>query len=116
MPSNAELRREIKVIASELNKKISMKGYTNDQLVQLLSDLKAERKVVTNQATERAEEKAILETKKTVSKKAYFVKMGKAITSKRGILSDGDPIEADDLSGGKEALEYFEKAGFLDKK
>ena len=40
---------------------------------------------------------------------------GKAITSKRGILADGDEIKAEDLAGGTEALEAFVKSGHVGK-
>ena len=41
--------------------------------------------------------------------------MGKAITTKRGILSDGAEIKADDLAGGKKALDTFVKSGHITK-
>ena len=48
-------------------------------------------------------------------KPPFSVAAGKAITSKRGILSAGDEITADDLAGGKEALSTFVKSGHVAK-
>lgn len=56
------------------------------------------------------------EVKAEGDKKPLFsVSKGKAVTSKRGILSDGDEIKADDLAGGKEALDAFVKSGHVAK-
>lgn len=52
---------------------------------------------------------------KADEKPPCFVVPGKAITSKRGILADGDEIKADDLAGGKEALDAFVKSGHVGK-
>jgi hypothetical protein len=48
-------------------------------------------------------------------KASFYVKEGKAVTSKRGILSEGDEINANDLAGGKEALDAFVKSGHVVK-
>lgn len=45
----------------------------------------------------------------------YYVKKGKAITTRRGIRSDGEEITASDLIGGVEALEGFVKSGHVGK-
>tara|TARA_R110000782_G_scaffold57862_1_gene121231 strand:- start:13 stop:297 length:285 start_codon:yes stop_codon:yes gene_type:complete len=45
----------------------------------------------------------------------YVVNAGKAITSKRGILADGDEIEAKDLAGGDDALQAFVASGHVKK-
>lgn len=45
----------------------------------------------------------------------YYVKKGKAITTRRGIRSDGQEITASDLIGGVEALEGFVKSGHVGK-
>lgn len=52
---------------------------------------------------------------KAAEKPPYCVGERKAITTKRGILSDGDEIKADDLPGGKEALAAFVKSGHVVK-
>jgi hypothetical protein len=46
----------------------------------------------------------------------FYIVAGKAITSKRGILSDGDEIKEDDLPGGLKAVKAFVKSGYVVKK
>lgn len=45
----------------------------------------------------------------------FCVGEGKALTSKRGILASGAEITADDLPGGKDALDAFVKSGHVVK-
>jgi len=45
-----------------------------------------------------------------------YVKKGKAITTKRGILSDGDEIKESDIHNGEKELERLLKSGYLEKK
>lgn len=60
-------------------------------------------------------DKDLTKSTKDDSKPSFRVSNGKAITSKRGILADGDEIKAEDLAGGKEALEAFVKSGQVTK-
>jgi hypothetical protein len=46
----------------------------------------------------------------------FYIVAGKAITSKRGILSDGDEIKESDLPGGLKAVKAFVKSGYVVKK
>jgi Asp-tRNA(Asn)/Glu-tRNA(Gln) amidotransferase A subunit family amidase len=46
---------------------------------------------------------------------AYTLAQGKAITTKRGILSSGQPITAKDLSGGQDVLDKFVTKGLVVK-
>jgi hypothetical protein len=82
-------------------------GKTNAQLVIILNGLKAEK-------AEKAPEPE-LEPELEPEPKFYIV-AGKAITSKRGILSDGDEIKEDDLPGGLKAVKAFVKSGYVVKK
>ena len=45
----------------------------------------------------------------------YSIAKGKAVTTKRGILSDGSEVKASDLSGGDDALQAFVKTGHVVK-
>lgn len=45
----------------------------------------------------------------------YCVGQGKAITTKRGILADGDEISARDLVGGGEVMTAFIESGHIVK-
>ncbi len=53
------------------------------------------------------------ENKLTEDGAGLTVVAGKAITTKRGILSGGDAIRAEDLSGGTEALLALHKSGHI---
>lgn len=53
--------------------------------------------------------------KKKVVEPVYYLGKKKAVTTKRGILSDGDEIKAEYLSGGKKALDAFVKSGHVVK-
>jgi len=132
MPSNADIIKSIAEVSNELGKDApKTEGKNNAELADILSALKAEKKAA-DEAKERAEleskaEKdaaaaALLAKKGTVAKELekvkkppFYVCEGKAVTSKRGILSDGAEIKADDLKGGKEALEAFVKSGHVAK-
>lgn len=98
MGSNKQLTSEALTLAKELGEDIKTDSLNNAELAALVSDLKAKQKGVTSEA-----------------KTGYFVANGKAITSNRGILSDGDEIEAADLAGGKKALAAFVKSGHVSK-
>jgi hypothetical protein len=66
--------------------------------------------------SEMLKELKVLEQAKTNSDLPdYVVNAGKAITSKRGILADGDEIEAKDLAGGDDALQAFVVSGHIKK-
>lgn len=93
MPSNADLIKSITAVSAEIGVDApDTEGKNNGELASILSALKAADK-----------------------KPAFYVKEGKAVTSKRGILSDGDEIKASDLAGGKDALEAFVKSGHVAK-
>lgn len=96
MPSNKDIRSAI----AELSPELDTDGKNNDALASILSGLKAEKK----------EPAAEVETKP-----AFYVMPGKCLTSKRGLIADGDEIKAEDLAGGKEALNAFVKSGHVGK-
>ena len=96
MPSNKDLTKSIK----DLDPEAETEGLSNKQLSALLSELR---------------DKANTDADADAGKPPFYVSKGKAITSKRGILADGDEIKADDLAGGKDALEAFVKSGHVAK-
>ena len=104
MPSNAELITQAEALAEELGLEIETEGLNNEKLAALVSDLKAKKKDAENAAAEDAvAAKAAADEAKAeaaAKKPDFYVMPGKAITSKRGILSDGQEIKADDLPGG----------------
>jgi hypothetical protein len=73
---------------------------TNAELSAILKDLKAS-------ADEPEEKEPELK---------FYIVAGKAITSQRGILSDGDEIKVGDLPDGLKALKAFVKSGHVVKK
>lgn len=69
-------------------------------------------------AEEEAKAQAEAEEKKKAEedkKPPFYVKKGKAITTKKGILSDGEEIKAEYLAGGKKSLAAFVKSGHVAK-
>lgn len=117
MPSNKELIKQADELAEKLGEEIVTEGLKNDQLVDLVSGLREKAKAVTDGAEDaaKAKAKADEEKAKPTEKPPFYVSKGKAITSKRGILADGEEIKAEDLAGGKEALEAFVKSGHVAK-
>lgn len=107
MPSNKELISQVEKLSDELGLEVVTKGLNNDELAELMSDLKAKKKYADSDDQFEPEAKE--------EKPPYYVMPGKAITSKRRILGDGDEIKADDLAGGKEALDAFVKSGHVGK-
>ena len=111
MATNKQLIKESLEISKELNLVVETEGLSNAQLAELLSDLKAKQKdanLVTgaDTAVEVAVEVAIF---------AYSVAPGKAITTNRVIIADGDEIKISDLPGGKKAMDAFVKSGHVVK-
>jgi hypothetical protein len=75
---------------------------TNAELSEMLKELKVLEQAKTNSDSDE-------------DAPDYVVNAGKAITSKRGILADGDEIEAKDLAGGDDALQAFVVSGHIKK-
>lgn len=128
MPSNKQYTEEANKLAAELGLEVETEGLNNEKLAALVSDLKAkkkdaERETLADKAEDDAAAAAALakleagevKAEKEDKKPPFYVKEGKAVTSKRGILSDGAEIKADDLAGGKEALDAFVKSGHVVK-
>ncbi len=124
MPSNADIIKAIAEISEELGKDApETEGKNNGELANILSALKAEKKEADKDLTPDAAAAAALakleageeKEEEAAKKPPFYVKEGKAVTSKRGILSDGDEIKADDLPGGKESLDAFVKSGHVVK-
>lgn len=53
--------------------------------------------------------------KKSVKKPPFYMLQGKALTTKKGILSDGDEIKPEWVHGGKETIENFIRSGYIGK-
>lgn len=114
MPSNADFITDINKMAEQLGLAIDTAGKSNNDLASLASDLRAKIKDKENatsadQAEKEAAEKAAAEQAEkdkavTTKKTGHSVAKGKAITTKRGILADGETIKAEDLPGGVERL------------
>jgi len=128
MPSNKQYTEEAIKLAEELGLEVETEGLNNEKLAALVSDLKAkkkdaERETLADKAEDDAAAAAALaklevdeaKEEEAAKKPPFYVKEGKAVTSKRGILSDGDEIKADDLAGGKAALDAFVKSGHVVK-
>jgi hypothetical protein len=106
MASNSVLIESILGLALALGSTApDTEGKTNAQLVIILNGLKAEK------AEKAPEPEPELEPEPK-----FYIVAGKAITSKRGILSDGDEIKEGDLPDGLKALKAFVKSGYVVKK
>jgi hypothetical protein len=113
MPSNKQYKEQAEQLAAELEVEITTDGLNNEQLGDLVSDLKAKARdaELDTQADDAPEE-----TQEPAGKRPpHSVASGKSITSRRGILAPGDEIKAEDLSGGKESLDKFVKSGHVVK-
>jgi len=65
-------------------------------------------------ADKAAADKAAADKAAAVEEKPpFYVEQGKSLTTKRGILADGDAITAADLAGGEAALKAFVKSGHV---
>lgn len=113
MPSNKQYKEQAEALAAELGVEITTDDLNNEQLGDLVSDLRAKARdaELDTQADEPQEK-----TEEPASKRPPFsVASGKSITSRRGILAPGDEIKAEDLAGGKETLDKFVKSGHVVK-
>jgi hypothetical protein len=65
----------------------------------------------------KVEETKVEETKveETVVLPPYYVAKGKAITCKKGVLSDGDEVCINHLGGGKDTIDKLVKSGHVIK-
>lgn len=135
MPTNKDLIKAIADISAELEKEApDTEGKNNGELANILSALKAEKKEADKDDTPDAAAKAAAQAKedtkakkdeeaKAAKKPPFYVKPGKCLTSKRGMIAterdaeikDYAEIKAEDLAGGKEALEAFVKSGHVAK-
>lgn len=132
MPSNTDLIKAIGAISAELEKDVpETEGKNNGELANILSGLKAEKKEAEKDLTPDAGAKAAAVAKeeaaeakaKPAKKPPFYVMPGKCLTSKRGMLAterdagvaDYAEIKAEDLAGGKEALDAFVESGHVGK-
>jgi hypothetical protein len=106
MPSNKELIEAIAAVSPETD----VSGMSNAQMTEKLKELRTEP------AEPAPAEPAPAEPAPAEPAAAeYTVAPGKAITSKKGILSGdtADEVTADMLAGGDEAIKSFVKSGHI---
>ena len=119
MASNKELKSEASELGADLGIDLDFKGMKNEDLVALVSDLKAkirDRDTVTQAdgATEDTEATpAAPAAEEPPAAPAYRIATGKALTTMRGILSDGDPITARDVIGGQATIARCVESGHI---
>lgn len=77
-------------------------------------DAKATQKATDDAARASATPSAVKPAAEA-KKPPYSIAMGKAITSRRGILANGDEITPEDLAGGTKALDTFVESGHIVK-
>ena len=124
MPSNADLIKEAQELSTFLGLEDTSNGLNNAQLVALISDLKAKKRDKENptsadeaEAKKKADDDAAAAKKKAdddaAKKPPFYMADGKSITSKKGVLSDGDEVKAEYLNGGKKTIDQFVKSGHI---
>ena len=127
MPSNKDLTAEALMLAVALGLEIQTEGLKNDELAELVSDLKAKQTDAdTDTAADDAEDKVTAEAQaRAAARKAgkpaptkkpeYYVAPRKSLTSKKGILSGDteDEVKAEYLAGGNDALQAFVESGHV---
>lgn len=112
MPSNKQYIEQAKELAAELGVEVTTDGLNNEKLAGLVSDLKAKLRDKELETQVDGQQDQDVEEEKLPP---YYVEKGKAITTRRGIRSDGQEITASDLAGGEAALEAFVKSGHVGK-
>jgi len=121
MPSNADLIKAASALAEKLQVTVVTDGLTNEKLADLVADLKAKERdaELATQADAAAAAEAAAKPAKKGKEKAkkppFYVAPGKALTTKKGILS-GDTaaeVKAEYLTGGKTALDAFVESGHV---
>lgn len=133
MPSNKQLGAEALEIAQKLKIVVVTAGLNNAELVKLVADLKAKAKDAendtqadnaesTDETTGDAEIEAIkakaaeeAEVASKIEPFPYSVKSGKSITSKRGILGEGEEVKVEDLPGGQKTIDDLIERGYVEK-
>lgn len=109
MPTNAELLEDI----LKLDPEAQVEGLNNAKLQALLTRLRedAEKKGSEPDSTDE-ETPPTDETDEAgaVVEVVFVVAQGKALTTLRGIIGEGEPIAESDLPSGKEAFDGFIKS------
>lgn len=121
-----ELRLKQSIL--ELDENADFEGKDLDALTAMFEELKPDAaeeekvkkekaeaaKIAKAEAAKKAKEEKAAEAE-AAKKPPYEIAEGKSITTKRGILAEGDEIKAKDLPGGKEALDSFVNSGHVVK-
>lgn len=119
MATKEQLIGQANGLAADLDIDISTEGLNHNDLVDLVRDLNAKKTDEENVtqadqtlASGPPESGEPIEEMEEVPD--FTVAKGKALTSMRGILGEGEGISADDLTGGADALEALVEAGHVD--
>lgn len=117
MPSNKELMAEAKEIADKLGISVRTTGLKNEELVDLVSDLRAKERdaELDTQADTAPEPESAPEPEQPKKPAGYRVAAGKAITCLKGVLADGDEVKPKYFRGGEETLARLVKSGHVVK-
>lgn len=108
MASKADLRIEAERLAADLKIPINTEGLDHKKLTELVSDLKAKER--DGELDTQADGPA---TTADTPEAEYTVKKGKALTTMRGIVADGEPVCAADFAGGQGTLDDLVRKGFV---
>ena len=114
MASNQELAAEAVELAEELGIEVTADGLNNKALSALVSDLKAKKKdaeLQTQADGEQSDDSEGDADEEDERAPGVYVAVGKAVTSKIGVLSEGRAVEAKHFTNGQKTLDNLIKRG-----
>lgn len=115
----AGLKTVLESVDTEENRKaaVERKEAANNEAT--TADKEKADKAAAVEAEKKAAKKKVADKEKAVAKKAknfpYSVKVGKSVTSKKGVIGEGEEIKAEYLGGGQNALDALVKSGHVAK-
>lgn len=108
MASNKDIITAINGLSVEIGIEVDTNEMKNEDLADLLSDMKAKKRDAELKTQADGEKKAKKKTGPVIAK-------GKSLTSMTGIKVAGDPVTADDFKGGKETFDSLVRKGYIKK-
>ena len=118
MPSNKELVASATELAAALGIEIDTDGMNNKDLSALVVDLRAKHTdAQTHTQADAAPAPEVAAPAPEVAADTYVIAGGRAITSRKGILSGDAPdeVKPEYLAGGQKAFDKFVKSGHIVK-
>jgi len=113
MPKNQEIIESIKTESQERGLDVpKTDGKNNEQLLDILKQVKAVPPVPPGNDGDGGEDD---DTESTEAKPPFTIADGCALTTMKGILSEGDEVKTEYLSDGEDGLKRHIKSGIIVK-